>query len=95
MARLSHSYSQGSQISGLNQNGIPLAALFSDDFKQLDFSSQVDLEKVMDRDGLPVLSFNVQNLTDTVRRAYFQSPNATFTSYKPGRTMSLGLRMKF
>jgi TonB-dependent receptor len=95
MARLSHSYSQGSQISGLNQNGIPLAALFSDDFKQLDFSSQVDLEKVLDRDGLPVLSFNVSNLTDTVRRAYFQSPNATFTSYKPGRTVALGLRMKF
>jgi TonB-dependent receptor len=95
MARLSHSYSQGSQISGLNQNGIPLAALYSDDFKQLDFSSQVDLEKVLDRDGLPVLSFNVSNLTDTVRRAYFQSPNATFTSYKPGRTVALGLRMKF
>jgi len=95
MARLSHSYSQGSQISGLNQNGIPLAALFSDDFKQLDFSSQVDLDKVLDRDGLPVLSFNVSNLTDTVRRAYFQTPNATFTSYKPGRTVALGLRMKF
>jgi TonB-dependent receptor len=95
MARLSHSYSQGSQISGLNQNGIPLAALFSDDFKQLDFSSQVDLNEVLDREGLPVVSFNVTNLTDTVRRAYFQSPNATFTSYKPGRTVSLSLRMKF
>jgi TonB-dependent receptor len=95
MARLSHSYSKGSQISGPNQNGITAAALFSDDFKQLDFSSQLDLEKVFERDGWPTVSFDVTNLTDTVRRAYFQFPNATFTSYKPGRTLALGLRMKF
>lgn len=95
MARLSHTYSQGSQISGMNQNGIADAALYSDDFKQLDFSSQFDLEKLFDRDGLPTLTFDVVNATDTVRRAYFQFPNATFTSYQPGRTYSLGLRMKF
>lgn len=95
MARLSHTYSQGSQISGLNQNGIAAAALYSDDFKQLDFSSQFDLEKLFDRDGLPTLSFDVVNATDTVRRAYFQFSNATFTSYKPGRTISVGMRMKF
>ena len=95
MARLSHTYSQGSQISGLNQNGIAAAALYSDDFKQLDFSSQFDLEKLFDRDGLPTLTFDVVNATDTVRRAYFQFSNATFTSYKPGRTISVGMRMKF
>jgi len=37
----------------------------------------------------------VVNATDTVRRAYFQFSNATFTSYKPGRTISVGMRMKF
>jgi TonB-dependent receptor len=95
MARLSHVFSQGSQISGPNQNGITSAALFSDDFKQLDFSSQVDLEQVTGRDGWPTLSFDVQNLTDTTRRSYFQFPNATFTSYKPGRTFAIGLRAKF
>jgi TonB-dependent receptor len=95
MARLSHSFSQGSQISGPNQNGIPNAALFSDDFKQLDFSSQFDLEHILDRDHMPTLTFDVVNLTNTERRAYFQFPNATFTSYKPGRTYALGLRMKF
>jgi TonB-dependent receptor len=95
MARLSHSYSQGSQISGPNQNGIPNAALFSDDFKQLDFSSQFDLEHILDRDHMPTLTFDIVNLTNTERRSYFQFPNATFTSYKPGRTYALGLRMKF
>lgn len=95
MARLSHSYSEGSQVSGPNQNGIPNAALFSDDFKQLDFSSQFDLEELLDRDHMPTLTFDVVNLTNTERRSYFQFPNATFTSYKPGRTYALGLRMKF
>jgi len=95
MLRLSHSYSQGSQVSGLNQNGIAAAALYSDDFKQLDFSSQLDLNQVLDRDGLPTLTFDVVNATDTSRRTYFQFPNATFTNYQPGRTYALGLRMKF
>jgi TonB-dependent receptor len=95
MARLSHSYSQGSQISTANQNGITAASLFSDDFKQLDFSSQYDLEKLFDHDHWPTLTFDVVNLTNTERRSYFQFTNATFTSYKPGRTYALGLRMKF
>ncbi|MDB5748310.1 MAG: TonB-dependent receptor [Massilia sp.] len=95
MARLSHSYSQGSQIANANQNGVTKAALFSDDFKQLDFSSSVDLGSYIDRDHMPTLSFDVVNLTDTVRRTYFQYPNATFTRYKPGRTLAVGLRGKF
>jgi TonB-dependent receptor len=95
MARVSHTFSQGSQVSGLNQNGIAQAALFGDNFKQLDFSSNVDLGEVLTRDNWPTLVFNVTNLTDTTRRSYFQYSNATFTSYKPGRTFEIGLRMKF
>ena len=95
MARLSHTYSQGSQISTPNQNSVTLASLFSNDFKQLDFSSQLDLEKVLDHDHYPTLSFDVSNLTNTERRTYFQFSNATYTAYKPGRTFSVGLRMKF
>jgi TonB-dependent receptor len=95
LARVTHTYSQGSQNSGLNQNGIPNAALFGDDFKQVDLSTQFDLAEIMDRDDLPTLNFDVVNLTDTTRRSYFQFPNATFTSYKPGRTFAVGLRMKF
>lgn len=95
LARLSHTYSQGNQSSGPNQNGITNAALFSTDFKQLDFSSQFDLEEILGRENYPTLSLDVVNLTDSTRRAYFQYPNATFTSYKPGRTLAIGLRMKF
>jgi TonB-dependent receptor len=95
MARLTHSYSQGSQISGMNQNGIAQAALFSDDFKQVDFSANLDLATVFEHDNWPTLSFDVSNLTNTTRRAYFQFANATFTSYKPGATVALGMRMKF
>ena len=95
MARLSHTYSQGSQVSGFNQNGITQAALFSDDFKQLDFSASIDLSKFVDRDAMPTLTFDASNLTDSERRTYFQFANATFTSYKPGRTLGLSLRTKF
>lgn len=95
MARLSHTYSQGSQVSGFNQNGITDAALFSDNFKQLDFSSSLDLSSHFDGDYMPTLTFDVVNVTDTERRTYFQFPNATFTSYKPGRTIAIGLRGRF
>jgi TonB-dependent receptor len=95
MVRLSHSYSKGSQVSGANQNGITKAALFVDDYKQLDFSSNIDLEKVLDRDGWPTLTFDVVNLGNAAQRTYFQFSNATFTQYTPGRTFSLGVRAKF
>lgn len=95
MARLSHSYSEGSQISTPNQNGVTMASLFSNDFKQLDFSSQFDLEHILDRDHMPTLTFDIVNLTNTARRTYFQFSNATYTYYKPGRTFAVGLRMKF
>jgi TonB-dependent receptor len=95
LLRLSHTYSQGSQNSGPNQNGIASAALFGNDFKQLDFSSQFDLSEILERENYPTLSLDVVNLTDTTRRSYFQFPNATFTSYKPGRSLAMGLRMKF
>ncbi|SFV07623.1 TonB-dependent receptor [Pseudoduganella namucuonensis] len=95
MARLSHTFSKGSQVSGGNQNGIPDAALFVSDYKQLDFSSSVELDQVFDKDGWPTLSFDVVNLNRASRRTYFQFSNATFSQYSPGRTYSLGLRMKF
>jgi hypothetical protein len=43
MARLSYTFQEGAQVAGFNQNGITNAALFSDDYDQLDFSSYVDL----------------------------------------------------
>ncbi len=95
MARLSHTFSKGSQGSGGNQNGIPSAALFGMDYKQADFSSSVDLDKVLDHDGWPTLTFDIVNLNRAKRQTYFQYPNVMFSSYDPGRTFALGVRAKF
>jgi len=93
--RLSHTYREGSQSSGANQNGVTAAALFSDDYKQTDFSSSYDLDKIFGLANAPQLTFNVINLTNESLRSYFQYDNATFTYYKPGRQYQLGLRMSF
>ena len=95
MARLSHMFQQGSQGSSANQNGITAAALYGMDYKQADFSSSADLEKVLERDGWPTLSFDIVNLNRAKRQAYFQFPNAQFTQFDPGRTFQLGVRGKF
>ena len=94
-ARLSTTFTKGSQSSGLNQNGIPLAAIFSDDYQQYDFSSSFDLDEILNRNGLPQLTFDVINLTKAKQRSYFQFDNATFTSYRPGRTILVGIRGRF
>ncbi|NIA56664.1 TonB-dependent receptor [Massilia sp. TW-1] len=95
MARISHQYQQGSQSSTGNQNGIRLASLYGRSYKQADFSSSVDLEKVFDRDGWPTVTFDIVNLNKAKREGYFQFPNAAFSSYDPGRTFQLGIRGKF
>ncbi len=95
MARFMHTYSQGSQVATANQNGITQAALFSDTYKQWDFSSSIELDQVFDREGLPMLTFDIVNLNKAKRRGYFQFPNATMSQYDPGRTFAFGLRMKF
>ncbi|RAK51333.1 TonB-dependent receptor [Phenylobacterium deserti] len=94
-ARLSTTFTKGSQSSGLNQNGIPLAALFSENYRQVDFSSSFDLEEILGRPNLPQLTFDVINLTKAKQRSYFQFPNATFTEYEPGRMVMVGLRGRF
>jgi len=95
MVRLSHSYQQGSQGASVNQNGIPLAALYGRDYKQADLSTSVDLEKVFDREGWPTVTFDVVNLNRAKRETYFQFANAQFNSFEPGRTFQLGVRGKF
>jgi hypothetical protein len=95
MARLAHTFSKGSQNASANQNGITQAALFGNDYKQLDFSSSIDLAEVFDKDNWPTLNFDIVNLNNNSRSGYFQFANAPFTQYSPGRTYSLGLRAKF
>lgn len=95
MLRFSRTFNQGSQIANANQNGIALAALFQDPYQQLDMSSSVDLERVLDKKGWPTITFDVVNLGNSIQRQYFQFSNATFTQYQPGRTYVVGLRAKF
>ncbi|MBP7335511.1 TonB-dependent receptor [Niveispirillum sp.] len=91
-ARISQTFTKGSQSSGTNQNGIPAAALFSDDYRQWDFSSSFDLNELTGYTGMPQLTFDVTNLSNAKQRSYFQFENATFTQYTPGRTFMIGLR---
>ncbi|HVS23881.1 MAG TPA: TonB-dependent receptor [Gammaproteobacteria bacterium] len=95
--RLSGTRSEGSQVSGSNQNSIPAAALFSDSYTQWDLGSTFDLAAMMHRKGsaLPQITLDVINLSDEEQRSHFQFANATFTSYKPGRQVVLGVRGHF
>lgn len=93
--RLSYTYNEGSQGSGLNQNGIPVAAIFGRPYGQLDFSGNVDLGRILGNDHLPTLVVNVINITKEAQGSYFQFPNATFNEYNPGRTLLLGIRGRF
>ena len=93
--RLTQTFNEGSQGSGLNQNGIPSAAIFGRDYKQLDFSGNVDLAKIFRNDYLPTLVVNVINITKEAQSSYFQFENATFNEYNPGRTVLVGIRGRF
>jgi len=95
MARISTVYNKGYQTATPNQNGIPLAALFADDYRQWDFSSLVDLSKLFDWTHEVQLTADATNLFGAKLRQYFQFSNATFTEYDPGRTITLGVRAKF
>ncbi len=93
--RLSETFTKGSQQSLANQNGIALAALFSDSYRQVDLSTIFDLEKMFGIRHAPQVTFDVVNLNNEKLRSYFQFSNATFTEYKPGRQLLIGLRGSF
>ncbi len=95
-ARISTTFAEGSQVQGANQNGIPLAALFGDDYEQWDFSASFDFSEMFGLSSfVPQLTIDVINLLDEEQRSYFQFTNATFTQYEPGRTVIVGFRGKF
>jgi len=97
MFRISQTFQEGSQVATANQNGITNAALFVDDYKQVDLASAVDLGEVLGKTSnfWPQITFDIQNVTRQSQRTYFQFPNATFTLYDPGRTYIVGARFKF
>ncbi len=55
-ARVSTTFNQGSISSGTNQNGIPAAALYNDDYQQWDLGASVDWGTILDVKGLPELT---------------------------------------
>lgn len=95
MLRLSQTFAKGSQLTNSPQNGIPLANLFGDDYKQLDFSSRVDIGNMLGWKNDLQLTFDIWNVGKSIQRSYFQFTNATFTEYAPGRTYLVGVRTKF
>lgn len=94
-ARLTYTYNEGSVNSGLNQNGIPEAAIIGRNYGQLDFSGNIDLGKILGNDYLPTIVVNVININKEAQSSYFQFPNATFNEYNPGRTVLVGVRGRF
>ncbi len=94
-ARLSTVYNRGTQILGLNQSGIPNAAVFTNDYRQWDFSSSADLSKLFGWGTDVQATLNVINLFQAKQRTYFQFTNAPFTEYNPGRQILVGVRGRF
>ncbi len=93
--RMSEVYNYGYQAAVPPQNGITQAGLFTDTYRQWDFSSSFDLAKLFGWSRAPEITFDVQNVFDASQRSYFQFPNATFTKYDAGRFFLLGVRQKF
>lgn len=93
--RLSRTWNKGFISSGFGQNGITNAALFSDSYGQWDFAGSVKLGNYFGNNLMPELTLDVQNITKAKQRSYFQFPDATFTYYKPGRLVLVGVRGKF
>ncbi len=93
--RLTYTFNEGSQGSGLNQNGIPAAAIYGKDYGQLDFSGNLDLGRIFGNSYMPTLVVNVINITKQSQRSYFQFSNAVFNDYQPSRTLLVGIRGRF
>lgn len=107
MLRLSYNYNDRTYASGSNQNGYCLpnkttfgcpagAYIFGAPYGQLDFSSSYELSKLFgDLPSDPELTFDIQNVTHSKQRAYFQYPSADFTYYNPGAVYMFGIRGSF
>ena len=94
-ARLSHTYAAGSPSALAPQNGITAAGLFTDAYKQWDFSSSLSLSDTFGWGKDLQITADVINLTDEKQRSYFQFENAAFTNYDAGRQYMVGVRGRF
>ncbi|MET0496699.1 MAG: TonB-dependent receptor [Steroidobacteraceae bacterium] len=90
--RLSYVYNAEQVTSVPNQQGIPLAQLYADEYGQWDLSASYEFTSLPTS---PQLTLNVINLTGETQRATQQFDNATYTFYDPGYSIVVGLRGKF
>ncbi len=93
--RMAENYNAANVVSGLNQNGIPAAALYASSYREWDLSSYVDIGTLLHWPMGFQITANALNLFDGKQRSYFQFSNATFTEYNPGRELMIGFRAKF
>ena len=70
-------------------------SLYNFDYTSYDFSSAFDLDKIFNIPHAPQLTINLSNFTNATLKSYFQFQNDTFTQYKPGRQLLVGLRGTF
>jgi len=103
--RMSYVFNDTQVVSGTNQQGICLpstavatcpggAIIYKSPYAQLDLSSSIKLSKIWGDDILtdPELAFDVQNLTKSKLRTYWQFPNIVGDYYAPGTTYMISLR---
>jgi TonB-dependent receptor len=93
--RMAENYNAANVVSGLNQNGIPAAALYASSFREWDLSSYVDIGTLLRWPMSFQITANALNIFDGKQRQYFQFPDATFTEYNPGHEFMIGFRAKF
>jgi hypothetical protein len=105
--RLSYVFNDTQANSGTNQNGICLpstavsscpggAVIYKSPYAQLDLSSSLRLARLAgDIPGDPELAFDVQNLTKSKLRNYWQFPNLLSEYYSPGTTFLISVRGAF
>lgn len=103
----SYVFNAASAFTETNQNGICLpdvasrtcpdgARLYNQAYGQLDMSASLKLSALFGPIASdPTLLLDIQNLTKSKLRTYFQVPEATYAYYAPGTTFMFGLRGAF
>jgi TonB-dependent receptor len=93
--RMAENYNAANVASGLNQSGVPEAAIYNSSYREWDLSSYADIGKLLHWPLSFQITANAINLFDAKQRSYFEFSDATFTEYNPGRELMIGFRARF
>lgn len=93
--RMAENYNAANVASSLNQNGIPLAAIYASSYREWDLSSYADIGTLLHWPLSFQITADAINLFDGKQRSYFEYTDATYTEYNPGRELMIGFRAKF